>query len=531
MYNRIYRITAFALILVLPTVAAHAQVWVHGPVEGPNGNFYEFVAQRSVDWDTAKIAAEAKSHLGASGHLATITSMEEDDFIEQERQDHTSLFEVWVGGSQVPITEAVPTAGWTWVNSEGTFPGTNVGPEYTNWPEAPDPIEPNDAHGVASEQHLAVGLNDSQLWNDEGGPGIGNITGYVIEYDVASRFVPPGPGGVISDGESTGVSGAYTNVLVGGNASINCCTVVDWREGAGSGRRFGNFLAVDFDIGAEIDTTVGCEALRVYGGTFGSGKARWHPWQRAVPADTEADDRTGTEVGVCLVRSDAIARGVLFTAEETDTVLGYTVDCTEPQIDDRPYTSGVALVPTDVDSPYAVRESADCNRSRSGKRSSDRLVVLNEWHYVEHTNTKPYLAGFYDSLLQIIDDERTRIAACVDNTGGYLDDLTSFVEAAKKYTGKKKSGPHKAVDNLDNATRLALLIDTVPASGPVVPSDPYISSTSCDANNAQGLIAGRLMALKFAVCSELRHKKTSSSSADGACVIEPDIFAELPPLP
>lgn len=359
-----------------------------------------------------------------------------------------------------------------------------------------------------------------------------------------TRYVPPSEDpitffdGAIDPHSPHGISAGYQEVLEGGTVTIDCCRVVDWREGAGSGKKYGPYLPTDFDIGVAIDlaaqgTDPNCQDLQVYGGMFGAGKAKLHPWQRAVPADPEAADRTGTEFGVCLVRSEVISRGVLFTEENTINVLGYSVDCTREEIDDRPYTSGVAVIPTDINSPYAIRESADCDGSRSGKRSSDRLVVLNEWHYTKHKATQPYLSQFAASLLQLIDDERTRMPACVDNSGGYLDDLTALVQTAKQEM-QKKGNPGNAEAALNNATRLALLIPTDPPSDPVMPPDPYFSSTPfCLANNAQGLFTGRLMALKFANCSENLHPDDSSSSSDvpAACEIEPDIYAELPTLP
>ena len=528
------------------------------PVEGPNGNFYEVVASPGTSWDAAHTAATNLTYLGVVGHLATITSAEEDAFVDGLRVAALGVgsASAWIGGSQ-PDGEATPQDGWAWVNGEGSIPGVNTSTLYANW----NVNEPNDFPGTGTagvedneENRLASGFyGPGGGWNDENGAA---TNPYIVEYDVASKFIPPGEDQTTADGANNpdsphGVSAGYQEVLEGGNWTIKCCTVEDWREGMGTGKKYGAYLPVDLDLGVAIDVAAAgpdtaCQDLQVYdkvpgpGKEFGSEKAKLHPWQRAVPANPALPDRKGTRVGVCLIQSEVIAQGVLFTEEEPANVLGYTVDCTVDDIDDRPYTSGVAILPTDVDSPYAVRESADCNRSRSGKRSSDRLIVLNEWHYTKHKKTQPYLSMFAASLLQVIDDERTRPGEggelCVDNSQGFLDNLTSYLQTAKNNM-KKKGDPQVAEDALNDATRLALLIGTgprpIPLPTPLPASDPYLSSTFCDANNAQGLFVGRFMALKFANCSEKLHPNDSSSSSSmpPACVIEPDIFAEMPPLP
>jgi len=138
------------------------------------GHYYDFVSAPGISWNAANTAAQSSIYGGASGHLATLTSFAEDFFVHSNRG---ALAELWVGGFQSPAGQLVTTAGWTWVNGEGTFPGVNGGLVYSNWL----PGEPNDFYGLASEQNLAVAFNGVFGWNDEG--AIGNIGGYVVEYD------------------------------------------------------------------------------------------------------------------------------------------------------------------------------------------------------------------------------------------------------------------------------------------------------------------------------------------------------------
>jgi hypothetical protein len=137
------------------------------------GHYYEIVTSPGIDWLSAESAAEALSFLGAQGHLATITSLEEDEFLDALRGSITDL---WVGGFQ----SAGGGSGdnWQWIHGEGSFPGDNLGPVYANWQVS----EPNDFYGPASEQYLTIGHGGVFGWNDEG--SLGNVSGFVVEYSV-----------------------------------------------------------------------------------------------------------------------------------------------------------------------------------------------------------------------------------------------------------------------------------------------------------------------------------------------------------
>ena len=532
---RLKKIVACALILALGSVVANATPVEWTVASGGNGNFYEFFDDANITWDDANDAAQLLTHdgtaTGVPGHLATLTSAAEDLFVDGERAT-AGLGQAWIGGVQADDQTAEGDE-WSWVNGEGSIPGVDSAAPYADWGDNNNPpdIEPNDAGGAAgednSENHLALGrYGVGGGWNDE---RPANIAGYIVEYDFASRFVPPGPGGIFSTGASTGYSGAYQNVLVGGNVSINCCVVQDTREGTGTGKKYGDYDPVELDLGDEIDNTASCVDLRVYGGVFGSNKAVLRPWQRGIPRS----GGTGgpNDIGVCLVQSEAIAQGVIFSAEDTLTVLGFSLDCGATEIEDRPFTGGVAIDPTELDSPNVVRITAECNGSRSAKRGSDNLIVLNLRHYTKHNATKPYLSRLAGTLLDAI-AFKSRLpdplalpfpdpGGCVDNSEFFADNLTDLVETAKENFRKKGDGD-TAVEALDNATKLALLIPgTV-----TVPTDPYASCTE----NQQGLFVGRLMALKHATCSEIV-EKDSDAQAPTRCAIETNIRAEMPSLP
>ena len=153
---------------------------VHAQAVGPGGHVYETVIADGIDWNSADAAASAMELNTAcgllSGHLATVTSANEDVFVHDEwmtaNPNPTNAFsnsEAWIGGFQPPGSDE-PSGGWTWINGEGLL---SAG--YTNWLGG----EPNDVGG--GEGHLAIALNGWFGWNDEG--NLGGIYGYIVEYD------------------------------------------------------------------------------------------------------------------------------------------------------------------------------------------------------------------------------------------------------------------------------------------------------------------------------------------------------------
>jgi hypothetical protein len=147
-----------------------------------DGRFYEVVLFDGISWQDAKTAAEAMSHQNVQGHLATINTKSENDFIKSlydSKFPGGNRTEVWIGGSQkgkvncpsVPNPE--PGCGWEWENGE-TIPVPN-NPSSFGWLLG----EPSNGPGGA-EDNLTFGRGGSAGWNDENQTN--NIWGYVVEY-------------------------------------------------------------------------------------------------------------------------------------------------------------------------------------------------------------------------------------------------------------------------------------------------------------------------------------------------------------
>jgi hypothetical protein len=150
--------TIITLTLLVVAATANATLITSGSWAG-NGNYYEVHTYVGASWDQADAA------LGSGFHLATITEVDEQAFIEGLLAGYRG--EYWLGGFQDPI--GTQSAGSNWIWTTGEVWG------YTNWA----PGEANDYYGPGSEQHLALWSNYDWQWNDEG--NLGNITGYIAE--------------------------------------------------------------------------------------------------------------------------------------------------------------------------------------------------------------------------------------------------------------------------------------------------------------------------------------------------------------
>src|SRR5687768_5383068 len=128
--------TAIALLGVLSLSKGHGQSL------GPNGHYYEIVAEGHLLWEQARLNAAQSTFNNVHGHLATIGSAEESAFIESLRVAVAPSLSVWIGGYQLTNAPS-STSDWSWINGEGAIAGQNGGATFSNWAVG----EPNDASG------------------------------------------------------------------------------------------------------------------------------------------------------------------------------------------------------------------------------------------------------------------------------------------------------------------------------------------------------------------------------------------------
>ena len=143
------------------------------PVQNPaNGHYYDWVNHgAAIDWDTARIQAQASSHLGLAGHLLTVNDVGEHIFIV-----NNILQRGWIGLYQDlnDPSYSEPNGGFVWTTGEplGFFQPWNSG-------------EPN--HGNGNEDYVEYTTGGG--WDDNELSGAGFVTGYFVEYEGSSSIL------------------------------------------------------------------------------------------------------------------------------------------------------------------------------------------------------------------------------------------------------------------------------------------------------------------------------------------------------
>jgi len=146
-----------------------------GPVVSnpQNGHGYAIISMAAApSWTEANDAAQALRYLGRRGHLVTITSAAENDFIVG---NFGKLLggRFWLGGYKDTRDPNYndPASGWRWVTGEPW--------RYTNW----QPNEPNGSRGGAPHSDFLHMVANGQ-WNDEQNAAQGDSAkGFLVEFD------------------------------------------------------------------------------------------------------------------------------------------------------------------------------------------------------------------------------------------------------------------------------------------------------------------------------------------------------------
>lgn len=239
-------------VLALALVAA-SSVATAGPnaVLAPNGRYYEVFVASGITWDAANTAANAATHQGVQGHLATITSAAENAFVQGLNVPPGNRPQLWVGGRQDP-NPCTPegTCNWKWVFINEPYPGSGVStsPYYANWATG-------QADNSNNSKHMAI--NPDGTWDDS---KASEIWGYVVEYGDSL----PGVAATTCDFDTTGCD-VTGNLSVNGvvlklpesaeNVAGNEYTVDAWLVEEPEGR-CGTQMALNLDGDAESEVEV-----------------------------------------------------------------------------------------------------------------------------------------------------------------------------------------------------------------------------------------------------------------------------------
>ena len=221
--------------------------------------------------------------------------------------------------------------------------------------------------------------------------------------------------------------------------------------------------------------------------------------------------------GLCVVETDVAWLGPVHLDVDAETIPGldYSVNCKiGGGVDNQPLTLGLTTFPPEFTSPRMRATTIECD-PRSVARWSTWYFIPNGQHLTGKESSKTYVGRMSSKVKGMIGAMRAEGAVAEF----LLDDVKSqLLDAEKLFKGGKATAADAALAMpiLDAATVAVLRED------PVAPFYPGSASFT----NPKGQLSSHLMALRYAVCSELAHP-----SSLGSCFIDPTVEGLLPPLP
>lgn len=170
------RIVLTIILVTALGVSSHAQTPILWTGPDGNGHYYEFGKGIGLTWYDADRVARSKSFHGMAGHLVTVNTRQEQQFlVERVQRGYPHL---WYGAYQDlnALDYKEPGGGWRWVTGEPWL--------FTNW-GAGEPNNYNNGPGFDQEDGL-VYINHPVLQGWMDAPRNYNLywpVGFVVEYE------------------------------------------------------------------------------------------------------------------------------------------------------------------------------------------------------------------------------------------------------------------------------------------------------------------------------------------------------------
>jgi hypothetical protein len=177
----VFVLGAFCLSFMLVGSASADPPPYPEPILWPdNGHYYQLIRPSQPDWvhwwtarKEAALLPLPLPWMDMNGHLATVTSQDENDFIEDNFLHSDEFPSVWLGGWQDRDDPGYvePDGGWRWVTDYDEW-------DFENWAQG----EPNDYAGNEDvlEIYADGGPDETGKWNDAPGPVY--VLPYVVEW-------------------------------------------------------------------------------------------------------------------------------------------------------------------------------------------------------------------------------------------------------------------------------------------------------------------------------------------------------------
>ena len=299
-----------------------------------NGHYYEFIATPDT-WTAGKTAAEASTLFGLSGYLATITSIEENNFLSTKLQS-----DGWIASSDdyLEINAATGTSTyadqsfsegmWYWVSGpekgiqfcQGNSPTTTL--TFSNW----DLVEPNN-NGAENFGQIYYGNNG--LWNDlADNTSLGIVVEYggmsgdpVVDLVYSRNVIVTLP--LLSGDAATPAyfENNYTDYLVdGGLAFDNVEVVTDVTVNISQGFQIGDELTypgglLPAGVTANYNTASG---ILSFTGT--ATKTDWNSLIHAISFKTSTSNKSNRKVTFNMGPEPASAEGHFYKMSSTQVI-------------------------------------------------------------------------------------------------------------------------------------------------------------------------------------------------------------------
>ncbi len=182
----------FLITFFLAYKNAYAVIFEWPVLDGGNGNYYDLVplSGSTQTWQESLAEADGLTYLGLPGHLATITSANENAFLNSKFNNGLGSQFAWFAGFE-PNDDGI----WKWATGPETgiqfSNGVTATPpfNYANW----GGIEPNDNKPLEDFAMFNIGTTFASInpgqWADASPTpsSFDPVVGYLVEYEAQGQ--------------------------------------------------------------------------------------------------------------------------------------------------------------------------------------------------------------------------------------------------------------------------------------------------------------------------------------------------------